>query len=195
MAKKKAAPAEAGEGEEETKKKKKPIIPIVVVVVIGLVAAKMFILKSPPVTAAQAAANKKTADTALYNKCAAANGMKLIDGATADSTGAATDADGNVLQPNDESVTVNLADGAYLKVGIALQLASGIDPTTAKTDGLGDRATDITLKELAKHTMGGLAPPVARNHVQQQLSFDVCRAYLGKVLSVYFTEFVMQASS
>ena len=53
-------------------------------------------------------------------------------------------------------------------------------------------STDLTLKALARHTMRGLAPPAARNKVQQQLSFDVCKAYEGKVLSVYFTEFLMR---
>ena len=68
-------------------------------------------------------------------------------------------------------------------------------PLSAAALAAKTKATDITLKELARHTMMGLAPPAARNRVQQQLSFDVCKAYDGKVLSVYFTEFVMQAPS
>ncbi len=191
MAKKKAEGDDA-EG-EDAKKKKKPIIPIVVVLVLALVGAKMFILKTPAQTPAQVAAAKKAADTALYNKCALANDVKQI-GDPLEAAKPPTGEPGKVLAPNDASVTVNLADGAYLKVGIALQLDAGIDAKVAKDDGLGDKATDLTLKALAKHTMGGLAPPSARNRVQQQLSFDVCRAYEGKVLSVYFTEFVMQGS-
>src|SRR4051812_43373094 len=189
MAKNKAEADESAEGEAPAKSKKKLII--IVVVVLALVAAKMFILKPKPVTAAEKAANEKTEEIALHDKCAAANGLELITKETP--TTVAPD-ESKELSPNDSSVTVNLADGAYLKVGISLQLDAGVDPKVAKEDGLGGLATDLTLKELAKHTMAGLAPPSARNKVQQQLSFDVCKAYDGKVLSVYFTEFVMQAS-
>jgi flagellar FliL protein len=159
-------------------------------VLIALVAAKMTIMKPKVLTPAEKAAQKKTEEIALHDKCAAANGLPLEK---KPAEPAAAPAETKVLAPNDSSVTVNLADGSYLKVGIALQLDAGIDPKVAKEDGMGDHATDITLKQLSKHTMGGLAPPAARNKVQQQLSFDVCKAYEGKVLSVYFTEFVMQA--
>ncbi len=182
------------ETEEEAPpaKSKKKLIIAVVVVLLALVAAKMFVLTPKPLTAAEQATKAKTAAVELHDKCAAANGLKLTDPSVTTTTVAPDQT--KVLQPNDQSVTVNLSDGAYLKVGIALQLAAGIDPKTAKDDGLGDHATDITLKELARHTMGGLAPPAARNKVQQQLSFDVCKAYDAKILSVYFTEFVMQGS-
>ena len=178
--------------DEPEKKSKKKLISIIAVVLIALVAAKMTVLKPKPLSPAEIAAQAKAVQVTLHDTCAAANGLKLIDPKVTPTTLAA-DAS-KVLEPNDESVTIDLADGAYLKVGIALELAPGLDPTVAKTDGLGDEATDITLKELARHTMAGLAPPAARNKVQQQLSFDVCKAYDAKILSVYFTEFVMQAS-
>ncbi|HEY3832703.1 MAG TPA: flagellar basal body-associated FliL family protein [Acidimicrobiia bacterium] len=179
--------------DEPEKKSKKKLISIIAVVLIALVAAKMTVLKPKPLTPAEVAAQAKAVQVTLHDTCAAANGLKLIDSKVAPPTTEALDTS-KVLAPNDDSVTIDLADGAYLKVGIALELAAGIDPTVAKTDGLGDKATDITLRELAKHTMAGLAPPGARNKVQQQLSFDVCMAYNAKILSVYFTEFVMQAS-
>jgi flagellar FliL protein len=175
----------------EAKSKKKLIISVVLVLLLAAVAAKMFIRKPKPLSAAETAAKQKTEEIALHDKCAAANGMKLL-AKTTPTTVAADES--KVLSPNDNSVTVNLADGAYLKVGIALQLDASLDPKVAKDDGLGDRATDITLKELARHRMSGLAPPAARNRVQQQLSFDVCKAYDGQITNVYFTEFVMQAS-
>ncbi len=178
---------------EEPKKSKKKLIGIVAVLLIAVVGAKMTVLKAKPLTAAEIAANKKAAEVTLHDTCAAANGLKVSDPANPPTTEPADMS--KVLEPNDQSVTVVLADGAYLKVGIALQLAAGIDPTVAKTDGFGAQATDITLKELARHTMAGLAPPSARNKVQQQLSYDVCHTYDAKILSVFFTEFVMQASN
>ena len=179
------------ESAEPEKKSKKKLIIGVVIVLVAVVGAKMFILKPKALTPAEVAAQAKVAKDLLHDECAGANGLKLLDPKVTPTTIAVDTT--KVLTPNDQSVTVNLADGAYLKVGIALQLAAGIDPKVAKDDGFGDHATDITLKELARHTMAGLAPPSARNKVQQQLSFDVCMAYEAKVLSVYFTEFVMQA--
>ncbi len=91
-----------------------------------------------------------------------------------------------------DSVTVNLRDGHYLKVGLALQLAPDVDPTVAKDTGLGAKALDMALAALAKHSMAELTPPTERDSIKDDLGFQTCQAYEAKVLTVYFTEFVMQ---
>lgn len=91
-----------------------------------------------------------------------------------------------------DSVTVNLADGNYLRLGLALQLAEGVDATAAKDQGVGDKALDMALTELAKHDIKALLPPAQRQKIKDDLGFETCRAYDGKVLTIYFTEFVMQ---
>jgi flagellar FliL protein len=93
-----------------------------------------------------------------------------------------------------DSVTVNLADGNYLRLGLALQLAEGVDASAAKDQGVGDKALDMALSELAKHDISQLLPPTQREQIKDDLGFETCRAYDGKVLTVYFTEFVMQKS-
>jgi len=91
-----------------------------------------------------------------------------------------------------DPVTVNLPGGHFLKLGLALQLAVGVDAATAKDQGLGAKALDMALTELSKHTMDQLLPATGRDQVKDDLGFATCQAYDGQVLTVYFTDFVMQ---
>lgn len=100
-----------------------------------------------------------------------------------------------------EPLTLSLADGGYLKVGLALQLAAP-DPAAAEAEGHGAgeemtagetaQALDIAVSLLGRHTKAELGDATAREIVKEQLSEQVAEAYHGKVVSVYFTEFVMQ---
>ena len=98
---------------------------------------------------------------------------------------------------NLEPITLNLADGRFLKVGLALQLAEvagaeeGEELPSAK-------ALDLAISLLGSHTMDELASPKERELVKKELSKQVAEAYLDPVTGetvvtkVYFTEFVMQ---
>lgn len=97
---------------------------------------------------------------------------------------------GSVLEM--DPLTLNLADGHYLKVGIALQLPEGSDAALAKTEGKGALAIDMAIELLSSKTMDELMPATARQELKQSLGNDVCHTYGGTVLTVYFTEFVMQ---
>lgn len=97
---------------------------------------------------------------------------------------------GSVLEM--DPLTLNLADGHYLKVGIALQLPEGSDAALAKTEGKGALAVDMAIELLSSKTMDELLPATARQELKQSLGNDVCHTYGGTVLTVYFTEFVMQ---
>ncbi len=194
MAKKKDKGAE----EEEGAKKKKPIKPLIIVLVLAGVGVKMFVLKDPPATPATIAAAAKAAEEKLYNTCADANGLPPLADPLSASTPTTTAPTPTTAGPEgpvltlDQSVTVNLEDGHYLKVGLAFQLPVGKDPKAAKDEGLAAKATDMALAALSKHTMDELSKPASRQKIQQQLSFDTCRSYEAGVLSTYFTEFVMQ---
>jgi flagellar protein FliL len=102
-----------------------------------------------------------------------------------------------------DPITLNLADGHFLKVGIALQMASpdaegghggggGVEEVPAA------KALDIAIALLGSHTMDELADPKEREHVKAELSERVAEAYVDAethrpvVTKVYFTEFVMQ---
>jgi flagellar FliL protein len=91
-----------------------------------------------------------------------------------------------------DSVTVNLADGHYLKLGLALQLKAGMTAEAAGQEGLGAKALDMALERLSAKEMPELISAEARAEIKQQLGLDTCLAYEGEVTTVYFTEFVMQ---
>jgi flagellar FliL protein len=91
------------------------------------------------------------------------------------------------LQP----ITMNLADGRLLKLGLALQLP--LDPPSSGHGELsGSVALDEAIAYLGEQTYDQLAAPGARQAAKKELSHRVEERYHHGVLEVYFTEFVMQ---
>lgn len=88
-------------------------------------------------------------------------------------------------------VTINLADGRYLQVGIALQeaVAEG-GGEHAETDG--SQALDILISRLSGRSMAELAAPEQREAVKAELVEEISHAYHDHVYDIYFTSFVMQ---
>ena len=204
MAKKKKTESVEGEGAEDEapKSKKKLIIMVTVIVLIGGFAAKSILLKPKPPTPAQVAAAADLADLKLANTCAAHNGLPTkplpADAKAGDSKGSVTTttvaaSDKMPAGPVDslDAITINLAAGHYLKVGIALQVPAGMDPkAVSKTDNWEAVALKTAIDKLSGQTLDALS---ARRQVEENLIGDsVCRQTEGKVLTVYFTDFVMQ---
>jgi flagellar protein FliL len=101
-----------------------------------------------------------------------------------------------------DPITLNLADGHFLKVGIALQMAA-VEEAGGHGGGKAPevpaaKALDLAISLLGSHTMDELAHPKARELVKKELSEQVAEAYHDPeghgpvVTKVYFTEFVMQ---
>ncbi len=88
-----------------------------------------------------------------------------------------------------EPITMNLADGRLLKVGLALQLP---DPPKSDHEVNGSVALDEAITFLGEHTYAQLAQPAARQEAKKELSHRVAERYHEDVLGIYFTEFVMQ---
>ena len=86
-----------------------------------------------------------------------------------------------------EPISINLAGGHYLKIGIALQ---GVEGPKYGPDG--SKALDITIDTLSGQEMSALAGAEQRQTVKALLVERITEAYYGKVMDVYFTEFVMQ---
>lgn len=100
-----------------------------------------------------------------------------------------------------EPMTLNLADGHYLKVGLALQMAAPAEgaeaggghggggeeagPSTAK-------ALDLAITAFSAHTKKELSSPKQRQTVKKHLAAEISEAYHGEVVDIYFTQFVMQ---
>lgn len=96
---------------------------------------------------------------------------------------------GAVLQL--EPVTLNLADGHFLKLGLALQMTldagggHGAEPD-------GSKALDLAISMLSNREVAELSSSEAREKVKHELAEQIEHAYHGTVMDLYFTEFVMQ---
>jgi flagellar basal body-associated protein FliL len=203
MAKKKKESAEGGE-EEAPKGKKKLFIMVFVIVLIGGLAAKTVLLKPKPPTPAQVADAAKLTEITLENLCASHNGLPSQPlPADAPAKGAKTAATTTTTTtvpdspaaagPVDslDAITINLAAGHYLKVGLALQVPTGMDPTTVKTTENWEAiALKTVIDTLSGQTIDALS--AQRQAEENSIGDTVCRKTDGKVLTLYFTDFVMQ---
>jgi flagellar FliL protein len=87
-----------------------------------------------------------------------------------------------------DPITVNLAAGHYLKLGLALQATA-----TAKDAPDGSKALDLAIDEFSNRTVAELSSNAARARYKADLRKKVVAAYEDKsVMDLYFTEFVMQ---
>ena len=175
--------AAKGAKQAKPKKGKKKIIMLVVAGLVVVAGVKFVILKpAPPPTCAVAApaAGAGTADTTTTTTAPAGAGTEKC---TPPVAGAAL-----VLEP----ITVNLADGHFLKLGLALQLADTADPKVMSEEGGGAKALDTAIGLFGSARYDDLLTPDARDIAKAKLAEIVTRDYDGEVLDVYFTEFVMQ---
>ena len=85
-----------------------------------------------------------------------------------------------------ESTQINLADGHYLKIGIALQLVEG----AAEVDG--SKALDATIDLFSGQDVADISKEETRKALKRKLGSELEERYDGEVLGVYFTEFVTQ---
>jgi flagellar FliL protein len=115
-----------------------------------------------------------------------------------------TAAPGPIVMLN--SITLNLTDGHYLKVGVALQLAPpepdaksskssahGAGETTSTEPGpQWARALDATITVLGSRDYHALSTPDGRQEAKEALGQQIAALYHDEVSGIYFTEFVMQ---
>lgn len=92
-----------------------------------------------------------------------------------------------VLDPT----TINLADGHYLKVTLALQMIAGAGGGGhGELDG--SQALDLTIATFSGHTVAELSVPANRAKYKKKLLEKLDKAYHHEVMDLYFREFVMQ---
>lgn len=91
-----------------------------------------------------------------------------------------------------DPITMNLAGGDILKVGIALQLSADADSAKALADppAFGARALDETISVLGHYSRADLAGN-GISDAKAKLSARVALLYHDEVLGVYFTQFVI----
>jgi flagellar protein FliL len=92
-----------------------------------------------------------------------------------------------------EAITINLAGGHYLKLGLALQATA-----TAHEEPDGSQALDLAITMFSNRTVAELSAVKTRAHLKEELVGQVEKAYKvegekhGSVMGLYFTQFVMQ---
>jgi flagellar protein FliL len=92
-----------------------------------------------------------------------------------------------------DAITINLAGGHFLKLGISLQAT-----TAAKEEPDGSEALDIAIEIFSNRTVAELNTTEGREKFKKQLTKKVVEAYsdpktkVQEVMDVYFTSFVMQ---
>ncbi|MBW8826846.1 MAG: flagellar basal body-associated FliL family protein [Acidobacteria bacterium] len=92
-----------------------------------------------------------------------------------------------------DSITVNLADGKFLRVGLALQLGkAGAKEGSVDPKSYGARALDSTISVMSTYTTTDLADVKGRLKAKERLTRTIVARYGGEVLGLYFTDFVMQ---
>lgn len=86
-----------------------------------------------------------------------------------------------------EPVSLNLAGGHYLRLGLGLQLVEGVEeaPDTA-------RALDLAIALFSGHTVEEVSTAEARQAFKDELTHQLVEAYEGEVMAVYFTDYVTQ---
>lgn len=99
-----------------------------------------------------------------------------------------------------EPITVNIAGGRFLKVGLGLQMAGdyaagggghGAPDSDDPTKGFA-RALDLTILVFGGQTYETLVTPEGRSHAKEELLHQLEEAYHHEIEDVYFTDFVMQ---
>lgn len=90
-----------------------------------------------------------------------------------------------VLDP----MTLNLTEGHYLQVAIAIQLVEG---KTTKDKFDVSPADQLIINEFSNRTVASLSSGAARTTSLDELKKDMDKAYPGEVFHLYYTKFVTQ---
>jgi flagellar protein FliL len=86
-----------------------------------------------------------------------------------------------------DAITVNLAGGHFLKLGLSLQATAD-----AGEEVSGAKALDAAIEQFSGKTVTELASRGGRDKAKAALVKTVSKLYEDKVYDIYFTEFVMQ---
>ena len=167
---------ETEEGQAKPKKGKSNLIPAIVVA-IGLVGGA-YMMKG-----GGGGGSAKKAGTAVTAGATTTTTDPMLAPATAKTLAQVAKLD---------DITLNLADGHFLKLGLALQLAPKALVTDYTTGGAASKALDMAIAVFGADNYGQLVQPAFRGQAKDALAKQVVAAYNGQVLGIYITDFVMQ---
>jgi flagellar FliL protein len=86
-----------------------------------------------------------------------------------------------------EPVSINLADGRYLRLGLGLQLTALVEEDVDPS-----RALDTAIALFSQRPVTEISTPEGREALKAELGLQLAEAYEGEVVDVYFTNFVYQ---
>ncbi|MGG5259670.1 flagellar basal body-associated FliL family protein [Phycicoccus avicenniae] len=90
-----------------------------------------------------------------------------------------------------DPLTLNLADGRYLKMGLSLEVTE--EAAAASEEGVsGAKARDAAITILGQRTYEQMLAPKTRTAAINALTKEIEKRYDGDVIDVYVTELVMQ---
>lgn len=91
-----------------------------------------------------------------------------------------------------EPMSVNLADGHYLKIGVAIELVQGEAAKEFEKAGEPNKVRDLIISTAATRTMAELSSPEGKQAFKEELDKGGHELYEESFHSVYLTDFVMQ---
>jgi flagellar FliL protein len=86
-----------------------------------------------------------------------------------------------------DSVSLNLANGRYLRLGFALQLSADVTEEVNTA-----RAVDQAIALFSGRDIAEVSDPAVRDQLVTELTHELSETYEGEVLDVYLTEYVTQ---
>jgi flagellar protein FliL len=86
-----------------------------------------------------------------------------------------------------EAISINLADGRYLRMGFGLQLSAESEGEIETA-----RALDVAIATFSGRDVAEVNDPASRAQLKTELLRQLSETFDGEVVDVYFTEFVTQ---
>jgi len=86
-----------------------------------------------------------------------------------------------------ESITINLAEGHYLKLKLSLQATIKVEEALD-----GSKAQDLAINLFTNRSVAELSSNEERNRTKKELTEKISEAYEDEIMDVYFTLFVIQ---
>jgi flagellar FliL protein len=91
-----------------------------------------------------------------------------------------------------EAMSVNLADGHYLKVGVAIELVEGEQAKEFEKSGETNKIRDLIISAASTRGAEELATPEGKAAFKEELDHGAAELYEESYHGIYLTDFVMQ---
>lgn len=119
----------------------------------------------------------------------------MLLGGSGDEKSEAATAEPGIVVPLKDEMTLNLADGRFLKLQLALQLTKeGTEAAGEKAAETfdGSMAQDAAITVFSQYKYDDLLDPKKKEEARNKLTAETKKRYDDAVMQVYFRQFVMQ---